>query len=67
MVQSESTVTKPAHYDSSVDGTTAMSKQAYLDELLQHIRFQIPTPEAKGQSIQAHVDELLEQVGSFNS
>jgi len=44
-----------------------MYKQAYLDELLQHIRFQIPTPEAKRPTIQAHVDELLEQVRSLPS
>lgn len=63
MVQTESS----AKYESR--DTTALYKQEYLDELLQQIRFQIPTAEAKGTVIaenpkmsEGHLDQLLEQV-----
>jgi hypothetical protein len=63
MVQTESS----AKYESR--DTTALYKQEYLDELLQQIRFQIPTAEVKGTAIaenpkmsEGHLDQLLEQV-----
>uniref|UniRef100_A0A7I4FD07 Myb-like domain-containing protein n=1 Tax=Physcomitrium patens TaxID=3218 RepID=A0A7I4FD07_PHYPA len=50
--------------------TAALSKQQYLDELLQQIRFQIPTSEAAGEAMadgppwmsEGNLDELMEQV-----
>lgn len=64
IVQTESS----AKYKSK--DTAAFYKQEYLDELLQQIRFQIPTAEVKGTDIadnptklsEGHLDELLEQV-----
>ncbi|KAG0621493.1 hypothetical protein M758_3G024700 [Ceratodon purpureus] len=65
MVQTESS----SKYESM--DTAALYKQEYLDELLQQIRFQIPTAEVKGTGIadnsytkisEGHLDELLEQV-----
>lgn len=64
MVQTESSA--------KCDGVdaAALCKQEYLDELLQQIRFQIPTAEVKGAAVaenppkmsEGHLDELLEQV-----
>ena len=54
----------------ATDNPAALCKQEYIDELLQQIRFQIPTSEVTEEintsghpsMSEAHLDELLEQV-----
>lgn len=56
----------------TTDNPAALCNQEYVDELLQHIRFQIPTSEVTEDAMasghpymsEGHLDELLEQVPS---